>query len=156
MFALALAITVLFLLALPVSAADDGGSIWDLLGGIGDFIYDGVKAVLDGIKNLFVPAPDYFDRAFSRIKGRFDKKFGTFLSLANYLNSSFKSLAKYRDSANLFTLKFPKNHLFGNRSVNLLSGAGGIANMVRGMLSGCVVMFTVAFAYKKVISMIKT
>lgn len=161
------------LLALSVYAAsDDSGSAWDVVASIGnffsdlittivdlgnaigDFIFSGVEFLLSGLKYLFIPPDNYFDKLTDILYGAFEKKFGSVLALANYLKTRFTGLQAYK--GDLFVMKFPKDHLFGGAKVNLLSGSEGIANMIRGALSGFVVLCTAAFCYKRVVSMINT
>lgn len=172
-FILICVLVLVHLLAMPVFAAsDDSGTGWDIVASIGnffgdlittivdmakaigDFIFSGIEFLLDGLQKLFIPSDGYFDRLIDRIYTAFEKKFGNVLALANYLKNQFSGLRVYK--GNLFVLKFPKDHLFGGREINLLSGGEDIANLIRGALSGFVMLSTVAFCYKRVVAMINT
>ena len=168
--ALVLVLILVQLLALPVFAAADDSNAWTIIDSIGNFFKDlistivnlgksffesilkGMEFLLSGLKTLFIPHDDYFDKMTDRIYTAFEKKFGSVLSLANYLKARFSDLRAYK--GDLFIIQFPSDHLFGGSKIDLLSGAGGIANMIRGAFSGFVVLCTVAFAYKKVVAMI--
>lgn len=152
--------------------ADASGSGWNVIDSIGNFFSDliktivnlgksiyefilkGVDYLLTGLKKLFIPRNDYFDKMTDRVYAAFEKKFGGFLSLAKYLKESFTNIRAF--NGNLFVVKFPKNHFFGGVNLDILSGSGGFADMVRGALSGFVMLCTVSFCYRKVISMINT
>ena len=162
------------LLTFPVFASmdDEPGFIWTILDVIGDFftsliqtivnlgksIYEtvmkGIEFLLSGLKMLFIPHDDYFDRLTDRLFAAFEKKFGSILALADHLKSRFTDLRAYKGE--LFVIQFPKSHLFGGWRIDLLNGSDGIAGMVRGAFSGFIMLSTVAFCYKKVVSMINT
>jgi|GEM_PF-2423360 len=161
----ALVLVVCQLLTLGVYAVDgDGWGLWDILDGIGDFFRDlfdvianAVKALLDGLKYLFIPRADYFTRLWQRIHGRFSEKFGFIASLILDLGERFGRMKAYQGGVEqLFVLRFPAGHLLGSASVNLLDGAFGVIEMIRGALSGSVVVITTLICYKKVIGMINS
>ena len=147
--------------AFASTGGDDGGSVWDLISGIGGFFSDLFTAIgnavtwlLDGIKNLFIPHTDYFPRMYERLRDALGTKFGGLLSSMDYLRSRFGQLRAYHES-DLFTLRFPASFpLLGGLSVNLMGGAAGAIGIVRGALSGFMMLWTAAFAYRKVQTLI--
>lgn len=148
-----LVLALVLLLAVPVAA-----STGDPIKGLGDLIKDWVikagEFVLDGLKTLFIPREDFFSRLADRLHSAFQEKFGSLLSLAQYLKERFSDLRAY--NGDLLVIKFPQDHFFGGVNLDLLNGAEGMVDMVRGAFSGFVVICTAIFAYKKVVAMINT
>lgn len=166
----AAAVVLLLALLVPAmtlnafAASDgDGVGLWDILDGIGSFfdwvvdsIGNAVIALLDGLKALFIPQTDYFPRVQKRLQDKLGERFGGLLSSMKYLRERFAALKAYPGLNKEFTVKFPKGHLLGGVSVNLIKDVPAVIAMVRGAFSGFVVLLTAAFAYRKITAFINT
>lgn len=160
-----LALLLVVLVAAPVSAADDDDEGWwltSLLSGIGSFfssLLDGLKSlgtmILDGLKALFIPRDSYFTDVFERISNKFSEKFGGILSMGNELSSRFSSMQAY-NMDNMFVAEFPKDHLLNGGRVNLIAGLSDVLPMLRGALSGFLVLITAMFCYRKVVDQVNS
>ena len=175
----AVMLVVSSLLILPASAStlsissNNGFFLWDLLDGIAGFFRDGINAIgrffsslfqvigqginaiLDGIKFLFIPSRESFTRFRDDILQTFDKKFGSFFSAINYLNTRFADL-RAKNMQGEFNVTFPKESFLHGMTIDFFAGGMGILGWARMVLTGVICLITFLMCYHKVTSMIKS
>lgn len=128
------------------------GFFSDLIRAIGN----AVNALFSGLKQLFIPAPDYFFRTQSKIQDALHGKFGNFLYLSSYLKTEFSKLSSYKKIDGMFVMKFPKEHVLNGAKFDLFYYGKYYAPYIRLALTGLVTLATVAFCYRRILSMINT
>lgn len=131
-------------------------SIGNGINKVGTFISNAVNALLEGLKRLFIPSSDFFERSFKDINSIMAKKFGAFKGSIDYLTDRFKKLKDYNDTSGLFTLEFPKNHILSGLSGNILSGFSSFVKLLRNIFTGTIMLTTVFFVYKRIRILLKT
>jgi hypothetical protein len=146
-------------------------NIWDNLGGffqpiidsissglavIGSFFADigraitnAVKALLNGIYNLFVPREDMLESLTGEIQKRFTQKFSAILGLSTYLKNRFSNIG-VANTTNLFTINLPATQISQGYSINLLRYISQYLPIIRAAFTSFISLLTVAFCYKKV------
>lgn len=122
------------------AADDSGGGFFPSFGDILDFI-----------KNIFIPKPNYFVNKFADLNGKVNDKLGGIAYLYSTLNNFFKALSGGAPDIGLaFTI--PANYLFSGHkgiSVDALTSARPYLKFMKDVLNVSCCLFTATCCYHK-------
>lgn len=105
-----------------------------VLGFLGDF-WNKFKTFLT---SLFIPSDGYFADWYNEIKAAFDEKFGALTELYNQLTGFFDGIESDETPSELFDDAY----------------FGDILSLCRGIITGLILLLTMIFCYRKIISLI--
>lgn len=143
-----LALLLLLVLCVPVSAASDDSNI--ILDAIGGFF----TGLLDGLKSLFIPSKAYLQMFREDIAQRFDAKFSGISASIHYLRDRFGNLRGYRDLEGIFQVEFPQNSILHGISVDFLTSALPVWSFIRFCVTCFVALLTAMLCYRKIIALV--
>lgn len=113
--------------------------------------------LLDGIKGLFIPDDEFFEDFQKEISDAWENKVGGLTRTWTAITDQFTKFNKADEDLKL-EIEFKDNHFFEGykgTKADLFGGMGDFAKWFKGLCSGLVVVYTIYFCYKKIISMVQ-